>query len=151
MKQIIFGIQAWLIINPMLHSERPKLYTILAFLSARGLIWGRGLWRWFREVQGSAGKVGIELFYWPLLNDTCKFLSFRPDFTSNLIHGSAFGTPKLYIAPYDKINHGLVFPSSNCDMKSCLSLGRAVSITNCLWFKLLFTNFATCILFPYGN
>ena len=27
----------------------------------------------------------------------------RPDFTSKLVHGLAFGTPKFYIAPYD--NH----------------------------------------------
>ena len=32
----------------------------------------------------------------------------RPDFTSNLVHGSAFGTPKFYIALYGKIYHVLV-------------------------------------------
>ena len=42
----------------------------------------------------------------------------RPDFTSNIVHGLAFGTPKNYIAPYDKINHGLVNLSCNCDVKS---------------------------------
>ena len=39
---------------------------------------------------------------------------------SNLVHGLAFGTPKFYIAPYDKINHGLVNLSCNCDVKSGL-------------------------------
>ena len=35
----------------------------------------------------------------------------------------AFGTPKFYTAPYGKINHRLVNNmSSNCDMKSGLSL-----------------------------
>ena len=48
------------------------------------------------------------------------FLILRPDFTSNLLQGLAFGTPKFYIAPYGKINHGLVNLSSNCDMKSGL-------------------------------
>ena len=32
----------------------------------------------------------------------------RPDFTSNLVHGLAFGTPIFYIAPYDKINTDLL-------------------------------------------
>ena len=36
--------------------------------------------------------------------------------------GLAFGTPKIYIAPYDKINHRLVNLSCNCDMKSGLNL-----------------------------
>ena len=45
----------------------------------------------------------------------------RPDFTSQLEHGLAFGIPKFYIAPYDKINHGLVNLSSNCDVKLGLS------------------------------
>ena len=44
----------------------------------------------------------------------------RPDFTSNLVHGLAFGTPKFYIAPYGKIKHELVKLSSNCDVKSGL-------------------------------
>ena len=46
---------------------------------------------------------------------------FRPDFTSKLVHVLAFGTPKFYIAPYDKIKHQLVNLSSNCDVKSGLS------------------------------
>ena len=45
----------------------------------------------------------------------------RPDFTSGLVHGLAFGTPKFYIAPYGKIKHGLVSLSSNYDVKSGLS------------------------------
>ena len=49
------------------------------------------------------------------------FFPLRPDFTSNLVHGLAFRTPKFYIAPYGKINHGL---SCNCDMKSGLRVHR---------------------------
>ena len=30
------------------------------------------------------------------------------DFTSKLVYGLGFGTPKNYIAPLDKINHALV-------------------------------------------
>ena len=44
----------------------------------------------------------------------------RADFTSKLVHGLAFGIPKFYTAPYDKINHGLVYLSCNCDVKSGL-------------------------------
>ena len=44
----------------------------------------------------------------------------RPDFTSKLVHVLAFGIPKFYIAPYDKIKHELVNLSSNCDVKSGL-------------------------------
>ena len=32
----------------------------------------------------------------------------RLDFTVKLVRGLSFGTPKFYIAPYGKINHGLV-------------------------------------------
>ena len=42
---------------------------------------------------------------------------FRPDFTSKLVRELTSGTPKFYIAPYDKINHGLVNMSSICDLK----------------------------------
>ena len=44
----------------------------------------------------------------------------RPDFTSKLVPKLAFGTPKFYIAPYDKIKHELVKLSSNCDVKAGL-------------------------------
>ena len=44
----------------------------------------------------------------------------RPDFTSKLVHVLAFGTPKFYIAPYDKIKHELVNLSSKCNVKSGL-------------------------------
>ena len=44
----------------------------------------------------------------------------RADFTSKLVHVLPFGTPKFYIAPYDKIKHELVNLSSNCDVKSGL-------------------------------
>ena len=50
------------------------------------------------------------------------FNTLRPDFTSKLVHVLAFGTPKFYIAPYDKIKHELVNLSSNCDVKSGLSV-----------------------------
>ena len=46
----------------------------------------------------------------------------RSDFTSKLINVLAFGTPKFYIAPYDKIKHKLVNLSSNCDVKSGLNV-----------------------------
>ena len=46
----------------------------------------------------------------------------RPDSTSKLVHVLAFGTPKFYIAPYDKIKHELVNLSSNCDVKSSLNV-----------------------------
>ena len=60
-------------------------------------------------------------------------LALRPDFTSKLVHVLAFGTPKFYIAPYDKIKHELVNLSSNCDVKSGLRLGllpRTVDVTS---------------------
>ena len=40
---------------------------------------------------------------------------------SKLVHLLAFGTPKFYIATYDKIKHELVNLSSNCDVKSGLN------------------------------
>ena len=54
----------------------------------------------------------------------------RPDFTSKLVHVLAFGTPKFYIAPYDKIKHELVNLSSNCDVKSGLSIGHKICHLN---------------------
>ena len=51
----------------------------------------------------------------------------RPDFTSKLEHVLAFGTPKFYIAPYDKIKHELVNLSSNCDVKSGLRLALLIA------------------------
>ena len=41
---------------------------------------------------------------------------------SKVEHGLAFGIPKFYIDPYDKINHILVNLSYNCDLKSGLRL-----------------------------
>ena len=52
------------------------------------------------------------------------FGAFRPDFTSKLVQVLAFGTPKFYIAPYDKIKHELVNLSSNCDVKSGLRVKK---------------------------
>ena len=43
---------------------------------------------------------------------------------SKLVHVLAFGTPKFYIAPYDKIKHELVNLSCTCDVKSGLSPGE---------------------------
>ena len=45
-------------------------------------------------------------------------LGLRPNFTSKLVHGLAFGTPKVYIGPYGKINRGLVNLSSKSDVKA---------------------------------
>ena len=50
------------------------------------------------------------------------FRCLRPDFSSNLVHGLAFGTPKLYIAPCGKTNHELISLSYYCDVKSGLSM-----------------------------
>ena len=51
-----------------------------------------------------------------------SFPTLRPDFTSKLVHVLTFGTPKVYIAPYDKIKHELVNLSSNCNVKSGLNV-----------------------------
>ena len=63
-------------------------------------------------------------------NGSKRYLSLisylRPDFTSKLVHVLAFGTPKFYIAPYDKIKHELVKLSSNCDVKSGLREGTSL-------------------------
>ena len=61
--------------------------------------------------------------------DATTYLELRPDFTSKIIHVLAFGIPKFYIAPYDKINHGLVNLSCNCDVKSGLSLIMLMKLT----------------------
>ena len=67
-----------------------------------------------------------------LLNNTQ--ITLRPDFTSKLVHVLAFGTPKFYIAPYDKIKHELVNLSSNCDVKSGLNVIRGKSVCVCrMW------------------
>ena len=66
------------------------------------------------------------------VNLTTLFLGrLRPDFTSQLVHGLANGIPKFYIAPYDKINHGLVNLSSNCDVKSDLRPPKRLTSTLC--------------------
>ena len=77
------------------------------------------------DIKGSCSHNQWELFklvVW--FHKTCMDIiigtSFRPDFTSKLVHVLAFGKPKFYIAPYDKIKHELVNLSSNCDMKSGL-------------------------------
>ena len=63
-------------------------------------------------------------------NNNNKNARLRPDFTSKLVHVLAFGTPKFYIAPYDKIKHEFVNLSSNCDVKSGLSVISLFSSTN---------------------
>ena len=55
-------------------------------------------------------------------SDVTSYNTLRSDFTSKLVHVLAFGTPKFYIAPYDKIKHELVNLSSNCDVKSGLNM-----------------------------
>ena len=75
-------------------------------------------------VSGKLACLCCFLYFptWDLWNvHTDENFTIRPDFTSNLVHGSAFGTPKFYIAPYGKINHGLVNRSHNCDVKSGFS------------------------------
>ena len=46
----------------------------------------------------------------------------RPYFTSNLVHGLAFGTTNFYIAPDGEINHELLNLSYNYDVNSGLSI-----------------------------
>ena len=46
----------------------------------------------------------------------------RPDFKSKLVHVLAFRIPNFYIAPYDKIQYELVNLSSNCNVKSGLTV-----------------------------
>ena len=83
------------------------------------------------------------------LNEATSFvMTFRPDFTSKLIHVLAFGTPKFYIAPYDKIKRELVNLSSNCDVKSGLrmpatkpsfsSLNQSLHQLSCIYPKTQF-------------
>ena len=79
----------------------------------------------------SADRAGFGRTSHPLLpKQQQKHISrrvLRPDFTSNLVHGLAFGTPKFYIATYGKIYRGFVNLSYNCDVKSGL---RVDSVTN---------------------
>ena len=69
----------------------------------------------YRETPGPNNIEGVKVE-----RGMCP--SLRPDFTSNLVHVLAFGTPKFYIAPYGKINHGLVNPSYNNDVKPVLNV-----------------------------
>ena len=81
--------------------------------------------------QSDLQQIGFLLFFMLSVLSVCRncqFLSqnlelaiLRPDFTSKLVHGLAFGTLKIYIAPYGKINHRLVNLSYNCDVKSGLN------------------------------
>ena len=80
-------------------------------------------------------KFNKKLQMWCAINvgqDLIMVLSFRPDFTLNLVQELVFGTPKFYIAPYGKIKHELVNLSSNCDVKSGLIL-RDVSAIQVSW------------------
>ena len=65
--------------------------------------------KWYMYIQEQSSRSVITL-------------TLRPDFMSKLVHGLAFGTPKFYIAPYDKINHGLINLGYNCDVKSCFKV-----------------------------
>ena len=56
-----------------------------------------------------------------VLHASLRICFLRPDFTSNVVRVLAFETPKFYIAPYGKINHGLIKLSSYCNVKSDLS------------------------------
>ena len=67
-----------------------------------------------------------------------KFCPLRPNFMSYLVHGLAFGTPKFYIAPHGKINHGLLYLSYNCDVKS----GLRVEPHSGIQFKVSFERLA---------
>ena len=56
-----------------------------------------------------------------------EILTLRPDIMSSLVHKFACRTPTVYIAmiaPYGKINHGLVNRSYNCDVKLGLKVTR---------------------------
>ena len=64
---------------------------------------------------------------------TALYDALRPDFKSNLVYGSAFGTPKVYMAPYGKINHRLVnHQSYNSDMKLGLRVNLIFTSRICL-------------------
>ena len=52
---------------------------------------------------------------------------------SKSVHGLGFGTPKIYIAPYSKINQGIVNLSYNCDVNSGLRV--RLSITQMATFE----------------
>ena len=63
----------------------------------------------------------------------------RTDFTSKIVHVLAFGTPKFYIAPYDKIKHELVNLSPNCDVKTGLGdLVASIKLANAAPMSLRF-------------
>ena len=72
----------------------------------------------------------------------------RPNFTSKLVPELAFGTPKFYVAPYDKIKHELIKLSSNCDVKSGLRLVRLNTrvrrFNNYVCFKITFSQDSNC-------
>ena len=54
----------------------------------------------------------------------CALVNRSLGFMSKSEHGLAFGTPKTYLAPYDKTNYELVNLSYNCNVKSAQSLPR---------------------------
>ena len=71
----------------------------------------------------------------------------RLDFTSKLVHVLAFGTPKFYIALYDKIKHELVNLSSNCDVKSG-HVSKIVSIVFCFDHMLMVRTNYCALIYP---
>ena len=102
------------ILKPVIHSQ------IIRYVLKSGFISGLHIeYNIIRKYHLGLEKIGL-----------------RPDFTSKLVHVLAFGTPKFYIAPYDKIKHKLVNLSSNCDVKSGLN-SEVVLISNGLNSEIL--------------
>ena len=67
------------------------------------------------------------MFGFPKANPYTKH-DVKSGLRSKLVHGLAFGTPKFYIVPNDKINYGLVNLNYICGVKlglrlECISLG----------------------------
>ena len=77
----------------------------------------QGILRWM--ISGNPGKSTCDAFIFSYVSHWSSTL--RLDFTPNLVHRLAFGTPKFYIAPYGKINHRLFNLDYNCDVKSGLN------------------------------
>lgn len=73
---------------------------------------------WFCHSNGIFRSVCVTE---EILENVCflslHFYYFRPEFTSTLVRGLAFGTPRFNIALYGKIHHELVNPNYSCDVK----------------------------------
>ena len=99
-------------------SETSKFYCILIIWPETGKHPAEKLLQ-MRKTTNSYTKCQPKAFVYRYSN-LMRQLYCKADFTSKLVRELAFGTSKFYIAPYDKINHGLVNMSSNCDVKSGL-------------------------------